>query len=131
MTPMQKKLAAAAVILVIGISMFFLLQEKPGPCRKIRDACEEAGYKFGRTPPERKAFRESCFQPLLQGQQVGNIKIDEDEAATCRDWQSRRRRRGGPNGPPDGGPPGGPPGSGGDDDARIDSIRRLFALAGR
>jgi|GEM_PF-6611174 len=93
MPSMQKRIAIVVVLVVIAVGVFIFMQPDPGPCRKIRAACETQGFKRGRTPSERRAFQENCFRPLLEGQTVGDVKIDEDIVSACKQRQNKRRSR--------------------------------------
>jgi hypothetical protein len=95
---MQKRIAIVTVLVVAAVAAFIFLQPDPGPCRKIRAACEAQGFKRGRTPSERRAFQENCFRPLLEGQAIHDVKIDQDVATACKERQSKRRGRKGGGG---------------------------------
>lgn len=99
---MQKRIASVTVLVIIAVGAFIFLQPEPSPCRQIRAACEAQGFKRGRTPAERRAFQESCVRPLMEGQPVGNAKVQKDVVAACKERQSKRR--GNRGGKPDGRP---------------------------
>lgn len=96
MTNNQKyKLAAlTGVILLAAVSMHFLWRKGSSPCRRVRDACQAAGFKYGETPEERKEFIFACFRPLIRGETIANVIISDRDLENCRDRQSRKRRRG-------------------------------------
>lgn len=98
MPSMQKRIAIVTVLVIAAVGTFIFLQPDPGPCRQIRATCEAQGFKRGRTAAERRAFNESCFRPLLDGQKVGDIKVDEDLALACKQRQNKRRNRKGGGG---------------------------------
>jgi len=93
MSPSQKRIAAVTVTVAIAIGAYIFLQPAPSPCRQIRSICESQGYVRGRTPDERKAFQQDCFKPLIEGQSVGNMKVDPAIAQACKERQSKRKNR--------------------------------------
>jgi hypothetical protein len=93
MPSMQKRIAIVTILVIIAVGTFVFLQPDPGPCRKIRATCEAQGFRRGRTSAERRAFQENCFKPLLDGQSVHEVKIDEDLATACKQRQNKRRNR--------------------------------------
>jgi hypothetical protein len=93
MNPKVRALVILGVIFFAAVSLYFLMQDGPGPCRKIRTACEQKGFQFGSTPQERREFMESCFRPLVRGENVAGISVDQDDVTACKERQSRRRRR--------------------------------------
>ena len=97
MNPKYRALVILGVIAVAAISLYFLMQDGPGPCRKIRTACEEKGFRFGSTPQERREFMETCFRPIVRGETIAGIMISEDDVADCKERQGKRRRRGNRN----------------------------------
>lgn len=98
-TEAQKRIGIAIAILLAVVTAYLLLQyNSAGPCRKIRDLCEAQGFAPGRSPQQRRAFIDSCFRPLMNGETVGTVHITEEDAASCREFRRNRQVQRGEDG---------------------------------
>lgn len=111
---MTKWIVLAAAVVMAGV-LLYLTQGKgsrAGACKELVSACEQAGFKLGPTPQERREFRANCLRPILQTGSFRGHEFDPETISACKARFERRRQRAEDESRPGGG--GG--GFGGDDD---------------
>jgi hypothetical protein len=52
-------------------------------CTPVINACKTAGYFFGGTT-QRMGLLDDCYNPLLRGATLANVRITDDEIKACR-----------------------------------------------
>jgi len=57
-------------------------------CEEIQRSCGEAG--FTRDLPLGKDLITRCYQPILQGQNIPNVKVDPDLVKKCNEQQDQK-----------------------------------------
>lgn len=55
-----------------------------GPCIKVMDACKAAGYGAKGAPPAKKSLSKNCIQPLLDGDRLADVTVNEADVTACK-----------------------------------------------
>lgn len=86
---------------------------KSGPCKKIHEACESAGFAKGKHK-EGKGIMWDCMKPLMDGKTVEGVSVTAEDLEACKAAKGQRmqkkmdrmekRMNKGKKGPPDGAP---------------------------
>ena len=62
-------------------------EPKDGPCKKVREACKSANFAKG----DRSLFKD-CVQPLLAGDPVPGVKLDQSIIAACKKIKDSKQK---------------------------------------
>ncbi len=76
-------LPAILFILMQNSSAQEATEHHDGPCIKIMDACKTAGYNKS-SPSEKKSLSKNCLQPLLSGQKVEGVTVNQNDLEACK-----------------------------------------------
>lgn len=58
-------------------------EQRDSPCIKIMDACKSAGYNKS-SSTDKKSLSKNCIQPLLNGQRVEGVNVDQSYLEACK-----------------------------------------------
>jgi hypothetical protein len=56
----------------------------PGPCKKIIQACEQAGFQKGLHKKTGKGLYLDCMNPIMAGKTVSGVTVDSSLISGCR-----------------------------------------------
>lgn len=66
---------------------------KKYPCKKIKEACETAGFKKGDHKKDNKGLYIDCMKPLMAGQTVAGVTVSTDDVSACKDKQAKHKAK--------------------------------------
>lgn len=64
-----------------------------GPCRRLIDACHEAGLSEKVARSKGKGLHVDCMKRLLSGERIDGISIPEADIAACKAKKTKKRDR--------------------------------------
>lgn len=80
---MTKKLIALSLMSLFTATVPAEEKEMPGPCHRIRVACESVGYAKGKHKPN-KGLYVDCMKPVISGQSISGIKVKPADITDCK-----------------------------------------------
>jgi hypothetical protein len=84
----------ALIALSLAIPAGFARAEDGGPCRKIREACEAAGFtKGGHKKGEGKGLFVDCMKKIADGETVPGVTVAAEDVAACKEKKGKRKER--------------------------------------
>lgn len=92
------KLNTLPLFFCIGIGGLALADQSPAPrdsspeCHQIVTACGEAGFSRGLPQGVGRDLDKGCFQPILQGQKIAGVTVDQNTVKSCMEQQQARPR---------------------------------------
>lgn len=81
----MKKLILTLICLSFTAPAFAEKEGKDHPCRKIKEACEAAGYKKGGHKDGGKGLHVDCMKKLREGQTVEGVNVSAEDLAACKE----------------------------------------------
>lgn len=82
------KLVLATVLLGAFLSTQAVRAEEAHPCKKIKDACEAAGFKPGQAK-QKNGLMMNCMKPVMDGQKVKDVNVTDAEVAACKEMKGK------------------------------------------
>lgn len=83
----------SALIMTLGAAQGIADEgKKEGPCKKIKAACEAAGFKKG-GHKEGKGLFVDCVKKLVDGQTVAGVNVEAGLITACRAKRSERKQK--------------------------------------
>ena len=71
----------------------FAGEEKDAPCKKIKAACEAAGYTKGGHKTDSKGLHIDCLQKLKEGQAVEGVSVSAEDMAACKEKKEKHKAK--------------------------------------
>ncbi len=80
--------------LILGISMLAQAKDKkgPNPCRKIKEACEAAGFAKG-AHKEAKGLWKDCLAPIMNDQAVAGVTVNPADLQACKVKRQKKKNK--------------------------------------
>ena len=66
--------------------------QKAGPCKEIKAACEAAGFVKGGHKSDKGLWKD-CIQKIKEGQSVAGVNVSPDQVAACKATVQKHRER--------------------------------------
>lgn len=90
----MKKMNLVAVSVMMALSASGAFAEGKGnhPCKKIKEACEAAGYTKGDHKNKKGLFKD-CMQPIMAGQAVAGVTADPADVSACQAKKAARKEK--------------------------------------
>lgn len=83
-------LIAASLSLTSGVAFAHGNEEHhEGPCKKIAEACETAGFKKGEHEKNHKGLWLDCIRPLMDGKKVAGVNVTDGEIKACHEMKEK------------------------------------------
>jgi hypothetical protein len=79
----MKKHFAVMVLSSLLVTFSVNADDADGPCTKVKEACRNAGFSSG-NPNGRKNLAKDCLIPLMSGQKVDGVKVDDENIEMCK-----------------------------------------------
>jgi hypothetical protein len=80
------------IFLVVGFALFsFQSSADETSCEEIQTACGRAGY--ARDVPGGKDLMTKCYNPILQGQSVSGVKVDDETVKKCKEPKNTKSQK--------------------------------------
>lgn len=90
---MTKQFVTALTALVLSLPALSNHHEHEpteGPCFKIKQACEAAGFEKGKHK-EKKGLMKNCMKPLMHGETVAGVTIAAEDIAACKEKHDHKK----------------------------------------
>ncbi len=81
---MKSQSLITALILTSSLLSISAFAREVGPCRKIKQACESAGFKKGDHKSNGKGLYVDCMKKIMSGETVPGVSASSDEVAACK-----------------------------------------------
>ena len=83
-------LVATALFSVSALANHHDHEPKDGPCLKVKQACEAAGFEKGKHK-EKKGLMMDCMKPLMHGETVAGVTIAPEDLQACKDKKEHHK----------------------------------------
>ncbi|MBL7715206.1 MAG: hypothetical protein JNL01_07025 [Bdellovibrionales bacterium] len=90
MKKLSHVVVAGVVSLGLGIVSFSSAARAEGPCKKLKTACEAAGFVKGGHKTG-KGLHKDCMKPLLAGQTVAGVTVDAGDVSACQAKKEKKK----------------------------------------
>lgn len=61
-----------------------------GPCLKLKQACEAAGFEKGKHK-EKKGLMKDCLKPLMHGENVEGVTVAAEDVTACKEKKEQHK----------------------------------------
>ena len=65
---------------------------KEGPCRKIKEACEAAGF-MPKGHKQKKGLMADCMKPIIEGGTVEGVTVSPEDVQACKEKRDARKAK--------------------------------------
>ncbi len=81
----MKNVILTSIVLLTILTTFAAenTEQHDSPCIKIMDACKIAGYNKS-VAGDKKSLSKNCIQPLLNGQKVEGVSVNQEDVDACK-----------------------------------------------